>query len=335
MRSDAAPPLSQAIVPTWTGVHKHFGDVYFGSGRPWADVRSGANSCAAALGNNSNDDTSAIQCQITYMNSTYGGGTVLVPCGTYRITSRLQLSSGVRLVGQGAGCSTILGFYGGTRVGAVIEVSGTNTTLEDISLQHDTSSTCASGGTAVVVQIDAVVGTQIRNSYLQGATYALYILGGIDNYVANTFVGGGNSNSCASVFLQGTTASKFIGNKIDPPAGNAGYGVIIEANSGDGTTPKENIFIGNDISGYNLAAVLIDDSADATARTAITNLIGNVLGGNVQLNSFKYTTIIGGELGANVTGTLSGKAALSGVIGLGPGLTATGAACAANINITC
>ena len=54
---------------TWTGTNIWTGNAFFGSGSPWVDVKSGANSCAAAVGNNTADDTAAIQCQVTFMNT--------------------------------------------------------------------------------------------------------------------------------------------------------------------------------------------------------------------------------------------------------------------------
>ncbi len=77
------------------------GDVLMCSGRPWVDVR-----CNGAIGNDSHDDTSAIQSTIN--SAITNNWPVHLPAGTYKITSQLtidyagQASNGFRLISQGA-----------------------------------------------------------------------------------------------------------------------------------------------------------------------------------------------------------------------------------------
>ena len=77
------------------------GDVLMCSGRPWIDVR-----CNGALGDDSHDDTNAIQTTInTAMANDWP---VHIPAGTYKVTSSLtidyagQAASGFRLISRGA-----------------------------------------------------------------------------------------------------------------------------------------------------------------------------------------------------------------------------------------
>jgi hypothetical protein len=111
---------------------------------------------------------------------------------------------------------------------------------------------------------------------------------------------------------------------------------LIDNVSSGGTAVIENIIIGNDISGYTGNSVSIDDSADASGRTAITHLTSNTIGGTVNIHSANVTSIVGGELAGNLTiGGAGGPVALAGVMGVSGSHTATGGVCAANINITC
>jgi hypothetical protein len=96
MRSDGAPPLSQAIVPTWTGIHTFSNDAYFGSGRPWCDPRG--KGATATAGSTNTDDTAAFTaCQTAMPN----GGTIYVPNGAYCLTSGFVITvPGIYLVGE-------------------------------------------------------------------------------------------------------------------------------------------------------------------------------------------------------------------------------------------
>lgn len=70
---------------------------------PWVDVRA-----HGAVGNDSTDDTAAIQTAITAA----GGGTVFIPAGTYKITSSLTGgTNGVKILGVGRE-KTIIKNYG-------------------------------------------------------------------------------------------------------------------------------------------------------------------------------------------------------------------------------
>jgi Pectate lyase superfamily protein len=84
-----------------TGAATLSGDVLMCSGRPWIDVR-----CNGARGDDSNDDTSAIQNTIN--TAVTNNWPVHFPAGTYKVTSLLtidyagQAPNGFRLISQGA-----------------------------------------------------------------------------------------------------------------------------------------------------------------------------------------------------------------------------------------
>jgi Pectate lyase superfamily protein len=86
---------------TTTGTTTLGGDALMCSGRPWIDVR-----CNGAIGDDSHDDTSAIQSTIN--SAIANNWPVHMPAGTYKITSQLtidyagQAGNGFRLLSRGA-----------------------------------------------------------------------------------------------------------------------------------------------------------------------------------------------------------------------------------------
>jgi hypothetical protein len=84
-----------------TGTSTLGGDVLICSGRPWIDVR-----CNGAVGDDSHDDTSAIQ--TTIAAAIAHDWPVHIPAGTYKVTSALAIdyaseaTSGFRLISEGA-----------------------------------------------------------------------------------------------------------------------------------------------------------------------------------------------------------------------------------------
>lgn len=102
------------------------GNIYFGSGKPWVDVRSGANSCGAAGGDAFTPDTIAINCQIVYLNG-IGGGVVYFPPGTYSTSGNgILVYDNVMLVGAGLGASALqaASTFTGSISGTTLTTSG-------------------------------------------------------------------------------------------------------------------------------------------------------------------------------------------------------------------
>ena len=98
--STAQSPGNFSTLST-TGTATLGGDVVMCSGRPWIDVR-----CNGAVGDDSHDDTSAVQSTIN--SAITNNWPVHIPAGTYKITSQLTIdyagdaSKGFRLLSQGA-----------------------------------------------------------------------------------------------------------------------------------------------------------------------------------------------------------------------------------------
>jgi hypothetical protein len=98
--SHAQSPGSFSTLST-TGTATLGGEVLVCSGQPWIDVR-----CNGATGDDSHDDTSAIQ--TTIATAITNGWPVHIPAGTYKVTSGLvidyagQAASGFRLISEGA-----------------------------------------------------------------------------------------------------------------------------------------------------------------------------------------------------------------------------------------
>lgn len=83
-----------------------------------------------AVGNNINDDTSAISSAINAASAA-GGGTVFLPPGTYKVTSTIIPLSGVRI--QGAGNSTVIAGYG-SQFSIFQNIASTNSPTTDIEI---------------------------------------------------------------------------------------------------------------------------------------------------------------------------------------------------------
>src|SRR5205807_2221426 len=77
------------------------GDVFFKSGRPWADVRA-----YGAKGDDSTDDSGASNNAITAL-SALGGGILYFPPGKYRFTSSVIPASNITILGAGPGNTII------------------------------------------------------------------------------------------------------------------------------------------------------------------------------------------------------------------------------------
>jgi pectate lyase-like protein len=72
------------------------------------NVKLPIGTCAAAVGNGSTNDRVAIQCHIDYATTTFGGGLVYVPCGTYLINGGgITIKTGVVVAGEAQQCADL------------------------------------------------------------------------------------------------------------------------------------------------------------------------------------------------------------------------------------
>ena len=117
----------------------------FSLGLPWGsdfsafaanvyNVKTDSRLTLKALGNGSNDDTTAIQNAITAANAD-GGGVVYLPAGTYKITAGLSLKSKVVLQGAGQSATFITsGVVSG--VGISVALASTTVGVMDLTFQN-------------------------------------------------------------------------------------------------------------------------------------------------------------------------------------------------------
>lgn len=310
------------------------GPSYFGNGKPWVDVRSGANSCAAAIGNGVADDTVAIQCQITYMNATYTGGIVFLPCGSYLVSgaSGLKVYAGVWLVGGGSGIA-------GTAC-TTIEVAG-NTT--DVTFQVSASTaTCPSGNhyggmekiavygynnsgaTSPAVNITAGCNVTIRDTTMFLGSYGLQ-----NDGVDSVIFGGWACGYTGCVLSHG--ANWYIRLKMDKFAGTPTYGF----NQGASSFAAENHFTQVDLTCTCSFSLNINDGG---ANTALTFFEGSVFDSPISQTSGHVLSITGGEVGSTSFAVNGGVFMMTTTIALGGATTVTGTAartCAAQSGFTC
>lgn len=308
---------------TWTGSNIFTGKAVFGNGKPWADVTSGANSCAAAVGNGSNNDTAAIQCQVTFMNATYGGGIVFFPPGSYKVTSTVTVGPGVMLVGAGRKATNI------TSAGADITVLTFAGAGNDFMGMNAISilGNQTGGATAVMVTADGV--TNISDSNLWGGLYALQMAGS-DGMVLNSFIMGFGSTG-GNVVSNGS--NWYIRVKFDDAGQSHLYGFWQQW---DGVSAvSENHFVICDFTGnFSSAAVKISGGANVHIMVFQGGVIAPAGGAfSIENDQARFVSLSGVELGANIS---VNAIPTSIVASYGfSGIAAIGATCAANVAITC
>jgi hypothetical protein len=316
--------INQVFNYVWTGIHKFYADVYFGSGRPWVDVKSGANSCPAAVGNGSTDDTNAISCQSTYMNNTYGGGIVYFPPGTYLVSGGgVGINGGVQFIGSGQASTTIKV----TTDSSV--VSWNSSCARGTSLQSMTilgyQNTGASHNTVFIYSNCPVI---IRDATIWYGGNAIYNAG-VDSLIENVFACGYS----ASVFSTG--ANWYVRDKFDTCGISATFGFYQGAYV-LGAGKAENHFVETDFSGVYTYSVYINDSAEQ----AITVFDGGVFSAPIYLNAMFWTSFTNAEIGStsftlNVSAgyvTVANSYAFS-TTGISGG--SSHKACSNNINFSC
>lgn len=300
-------------------------------GNPWVDVKYADHGCTAAVGDNSTDDTTAIQCYIDYMHATYNGGIVHFSPGTYKISSGgLVVPSGIWLVGSGANNNSTSAF----------SAAGDN---KVVSFQI-TGTTCPSGNhyggmekiavfgyaNAAATQDTAYIGDNcnvtIRDSIIWFGANGLKNRG-VDSFIEGNFIWGYTS----AVTSNG--ANWYIRDKLDDPIGHASTYGFLQGASISGLTTAENTFVATDFSGTYTNSVLISD----TNNSSVTKFIGGIFSSPFVVTNARYVQVSGGEFGSATMTISAGTLVMSASVGL-TAITATGAGtrtCAANANITC
>jgi hypothetical protein len=322
--SGAFTTLSATGASTLAGVTAS-GNAIIGGGGPWVDVKSGANGCAAAVGNNSNDDTGAIGCQITFMNATFGGGTVFFPCGTYKVTAvggaPIAVPGGVRLQGAGRTCAVVA--VGNNDV-QVLTFTGGGTSyggMRDIWIVGDQAGGALTKNAVVVNAGSPVIFT---NCMIWGGNFALQA-DGVDGSFTDCFIMGTGSSGGG---ITSVGANWYQRIKMD----TIGVTVAVGYKQGASTSVQENHFVNCDFSGsFSANSVQIAD----TNNHAITTFTNSVFSNAISITGGQYTMFVGDEFGAAVASSVNES--VVGSFGLSA-LTFTGAGtrnCAGNGSITC
>lgn len=293
---------------------------FFGTGNPWVDVKSGANGCAAAVGDGSTDDSGAIQCQINFMASTFNGGIVYAPPATYHVASTLTLKKGVMLLGAGRAATTI---SASTDITVIIFDSATCN--QGIGFQDLFVLGRATGGeTQDVVVVQTGCTAIVRDNYVWGGHHALNTAG-TDGHYENTFFCGWTGDNIFS-----TGANWYVHDKLDA-CGNPSTANGFE--QGTTSVTAENQIVQMDLScGTCTNSISINDGAGTHAITKFNQI---VTAKPIVITNARETVISDSELSSNITG--SGITQVSNSVGLSS-ITVTGGTviCSANnVNISC
>lgn len=146
-----------------------------------------------ALGDNSHDDTTAIQNAINAASAA-GGGTVLIPAGTFKTTAAIQPLSNVCIKGMGSGVTTVAG--NGTNFGIFVNqavIGAPTTDIEICDMKIDgtnvTTGTPNTGYKAIYIQYSVrlkIHGVYAYNTYATGIGIDFLVDSEVDRCVVDS-----------------------------------------------------------------------------------------------------------------------------------------------------
>lgn len=260
----------------------------FGTGNPWVDVKSGANGCAPAIGNNSADDSSAIQCQINFMNTTFGGGIVYLPIGNYHVSTTVTVKGGVMLVGAGW---PVTGISVNTDT-TVLNFNNTCTSAAKCHIKDLQISGFTSSPTNDLVTVAANALVDADDVYMAGGRWALNT-GGVDGHWKNVQMFGYGATGGGII---STGANWYEHVKVDQQsvATAAAYKGSVR------TGNFEDHFLNSDFSCSSGPCTNSVQIAD-TNNTAITTFVGSIFGGAISISGAASTIFAGNEIDGNIT----------------------------------
>lgn len=244
-------------------------------------ITSVTDSAYGATGNGTSDDSAAIQAAIDAAN-TAGGGIVYFPPGTYRVGTRIELKSGVSLVGAGRQYTKLRGMSG-LATSVIVGLSGT--AASDLEIRGLTIDADYSGAALNINGIQVTNGNRIL----------------IDDCTVT------NVAKTGIVFTTSTDC-RVINSRINGTGlaqASVGFGVLLSG--GTGSKVHDNYFtacngmnIGGNTNALNASAVNNVCDHSATPRTTVSG------GGQQPATSGTLTVVSTAGFPANGTLTIAG-----------------------------
>ncbi|MFF7706310.1 right-handed parallel beta-helix repeat-containing protein [Pseudomonas sp. NPDC007930] len=243
-------------------------------------------SAYGALGNNSHDDTQALQAAIDAA-AAQGGGSVHLGAGTYRVSSSeaaqggcLLLKVGVTLVGDGIGTTVIQLADGVNSAAGLVRAGGNNVGLHGLTLDGNGGSPQGQVDGWVSAGFDAVHLTSIEARHASG--YGLYLRA----------VGGTVEVSDATVWDNGRDGILSEG-VIDSRITDS----LVYANGGSGLNLAGEMYVADTTSwGNNGDGIQLYQTANQPVRTGTSTIEASTVYGNngdgiqvVKLDGFEVT----------------------------------------------
>ncbi len=183
-----------------------------------------------ARGDGTTDDTSAIQTTITAASATKG--TVYFPQGTYKITSGLTITtSGVSLLGTGAGASIIQTPSGSESIAMLIIGDGANTCADvriaDLQFLGVTQKTANAA-----IKLQKCFRTHLERLRTQNQYRAIYVYNSTQTWVNDTDLRDTKENGIVYEATFGNGFDLYLNNVVadNPVVSNTGIGKISSAN---------------------------------------------------------------------------------------------------------
>lgn len=265
---------SLANTNTWTG-KQFFADL------PWADVMA-----YGAVGDNSTDDTAAVQAAIDHMYNTYGAGMVFFPPLLFRVASGITLKGGVYLWGSGR-----------LKTGITLNTDHTLVTFDSscsyAGIYHmKVQGFLNNSATQDVVVVSNNVPVDLNDCDIWGGRYAINT-GGIDGSIKNCFISG--FTGC----VLSIGANWWERCKMDDQGSVTVHTVAFAQGAAPGgATSNENHFNQCDFSVNTVPAtnsITINDTG--SSPRAITTFVGCVIAEPVTVTNGLWTSFIGCEFG--------------------------------------
>ncbi|MDB5238360.1 MAG: hypothetical protein JWM46_630 [Candidatus Kaiserbacteria bacterium] len=307
---------SYSVTPIPTGTATPLVPAGGSTAGAWVNVKDPVGSCAAALGNGT-DETAAIQCHLTYMYQTYGSGVVFFPPGTYRVSGGgVFVQGGVQIIGSGGNVTSF-----------VTSVDSTVITFDSASCNRPAMASVFVLGYEnesaqnPVVTVGENCAATIRDAYIWMGGYALYNKG-VGGVVENSFING----YTAGVASLGS--NWYVRDKLDSSASHTTYS-FLQGSPAPGVSSATNYLLMPDFSGnFSYSVAIIDPT-----HTAVTVIDGGVTSSPFLINGGASTSIINSELGGAFTLNNGGNVSFIGSYGFSPlNIVANGSNVTGNTN---